>query len=549
MRVLLLTLAISVLGTARLGAQAGAIEGTVVNAATGAPVAHAQVWTSIPVRPSAATAGSTMPAPRILSAYTDSEGQFRLENLEAGQYQILARKGGYVDSVSQGPPRVAVQLAAGERKSGVSLKLTPQAIISGRVLDEFGEPVQGALVQAYSVRLVNGKPAMSGTMSGVTTDDRGMFRLLNLGPGRYVVGVQFQDRPQLMAAGQGQADTYAPTYFPKALDASDAQPLEVAAGAEKAGVEIRLQKVAAYLVRGRVIGRNGEASTGISVMMRQRGQGVGPGQMSTGVRMGPDGTFEVVGVRSGSWVLVAQSREPGTAAPRMGSAAVEVKDRDVEGVEVRISDGIKVEGRLVAEGVSPVPQWKGFMAQLMPADQISYGWMQTQPVRDDGSFTLVASLPGKYALQVNGPVPPGVYLDSVKMGGKEYLGQELDLTESAVGPVQVTYRAGGGTLRIDVGGENAGAGAATGGVLLIPRAVELRKRPFLQFRPVMGAGSVMFSGLRPGEYLAVAVANADYNTIMQGDIPRELLAAAVPLQVAANGTAQVALNPVPMPAR
>ncbi len=540
MRVLLLTLAISVLSTARLGAQAGAIEGTVVNEATGAPVAHALVWMVTPMRAA---------APRNVSVYTDGEGRFRVENLEAGPYQMMARKGGFVDAMSLGQSGVALQLASGERKSGVTLKLTPQAILSGRVLDEFGEPAQGAMVQAYSARQANGKQTWSMTRSTVTTDDRGMFRLLNLSPGRYVVGVQFQDRLRPMPGGGGQADTYAPTYYPKALDAAEAQPVEVVAGSEKAGIEIRLQRVAAYQVRGRVIGRNGEAPTGFSVMMRQRGLGGEPGGMSTAVRTGQDGTFELVGVRNGSWVLMAQVREPGAMTPLMGAAAVEVRDRDVEGVEVRISDGIKLEGRLVAEGLPQAPQWKGFMAQLVPAEQISYGWMQTQPVREDGSFSLVASLPGKYMLQVNGPAPAGAYLDSVKMGGQEYLGRELDLNEATVGPVQVTYRAGGGNLRIDVGGQAGGQAGAMRGVLLVPKAVELRKRPFLLFRPVGSTGFAVFTGLRPGEYLAVAVANADYNTMMQGDIPKELLAAAVTLKVGANGTAQVALTPVPMPAR
>jgi hypothetical protein len=62
------------------------------------------------------------------------------------------------------------------------------AAITGRVVDEAGEPVVGAGVKILRRGLLAGRPGFSDVVT-VSTDDRGMYRAGALEPGTYVVGV------------------------------------------------------------------------------------------------------------------------------------------------------------------------------------------------------------------------------------------------------------------------------------------------------------------------------------------------------------------------
>lgn len=532
-----------VLASVALGQDAGGrgtVEGTVVNAVTGAPVPHAFVYLM----------GGRRPAPQVSTPTggamnADREGRFRFENLEPGQYTPMVRKGGFLEMGQGGSIPMPVGVAAGETKSGVVLKLTPQAVIAGRVVDEFGEPVQGAQVQALMRQRQRGQESWSMTRGFVATNDKGEYRLFGLAPGRYVVAVQHQDPARMFpGALAGQTQAYATTYYPKALEAESAKPVEAAAGQEVAGADIVLQKDVAFSVKGRVIGRNGEAPAQFSVQARQADRPPGVGMMGSMMRMGQAGEFELLGLRKGVWNVVAQVQDPGQASPALGVARVEIEDKNVEGVVIRITGGVAVEVRMKLDGAGQKPNWQTFQAMLMPRDMVAYSPLQQGRAREDGTFSLAAALPGKYMLNVNGPLPPGVYLASVRIGEGEYFGRELELTGEKAS-VEVTYRSDGGRLRCVVEGE----GGAARGVLLIPREAELRQRPYLQFRPWMNGPGLEFSGLRPGEYLVVAVDGADYNTMMQADVPQALVDAATAVKVEPNGQHEVSLKLVKMPAR
>jgi protocatechuate 3,4-dioxygenase beta subunit len=530
-----------VLAAAAVGQTGNAtVEGTVVNSVTGAPVAHAFVYLmgGRPPGPATVTTG--------VSTYSDKEGRFRLEGLAGGVFNATARKGGYVDALQAGQLTSTVTLAAGETKTGVVLKLTPQAVIAGRVVDEFGEVVQGAQVQALMRQRQRGQESWGMTRGFATTNDRGEYRLIGLAPGQYVVAVQYQDPAKMFpGAMAGHAEAYATTYYPKALEAEAATPLAVAAGQLREGADLVLQKDAAYSVKGRVVGRNGEPVATFSVQARAADRPPSLGMGGSTMRIGQAGEFELQGLRKGVWTVVAQVQEPGQAVPALGAARVEIGDKNVEGVVIRIAGGVAVEVRMKLEGGAQKPNWPMFQAQLLPRDMVGYSPLQQGRAREDGTFALTAALPGKYALNLNGPLPVGVYMASVKVGEAEFLGRELELTSEKV-LVDVTYRSDGGRLRCVL---EAAEGGGPRGVLLIPKETALRQRPFLQFRPVMGQMTPEFGGLRPAEYLVVAVDGADYNSMMQGDVPQALVEAATAVKVEPGGQQEVSLKLVKMPAR
>src|SRR5262245_3772131 len=107
------------------------IEGRAVNLVTGEPVRRA----ILTLRP-AGQQGS----PR--SATSDSAGRFLFESVPPGTYRLSAERTGFLRQDYGGRPSSStgapLSISAGQPITGLIFKLTPQGVISGRVLDEEG---------------------------------------------------------------------------------------------------------------------------------------------------------------------------------------------------------------------------------------------------------------------------------------------------------------------------------------------------------------------------------------------------------------------------
>ena len=157
------------------------ISGRVVAADTGAPVKRARI----------------MATPREFrgrfSAITDERGSYEIAELPEGRYTVTASKAGFVTlSYGQRRPRqpsVPVQLQQGEELRRVDFNLPRGSVITGRVLDEDGEPLISAAVQVFQYVYRQGQRELvpRGTDR---TDDRGQYRVFGLEPGEYFVSTQ-----------------------------------------------------------------------------------------------------------------------------------------------------------------------------------------------------------------------------------------------------------------------------------------------------------------------------------------------------------------------
>src|SRR5262249_36373957 len=156
----------------------GAITGRVI--ADGRPVAGAQVV----VHPAV---GKLFDDQDQTSA-SDEDGAFKVTGLSPGAYFLSTRMPGYVASSDSSGPRMH---RIGEN---VTITLIKGGVITGRVTDEFGEPMVGARVTAFRVRTLEGRPdldsnVMDASDAGRETDDRGVYRIFGLEPGIYVVSL------------------------------------------------------------------------------------------------------------------------------------------------------------------------------------------------------------------------------------------------------------------------------------------------------------------------------------------------------------------------
>ena len=149
------------------------IEGQVTSAATGAPVRKAEIG----LRGTERATPGTMPA--SYTATTDAGGNFTIK-VEPGKYRLSAQHSGFV-SVQYGAwgpnrPGTTLTLGAGQRMKDLSLRLSPQAVIIGRIVDEKNEPIVSAFVQTMRYSYEMGKRQLLPT-GGAVTNDLGEYRI------------------------------------------------------------------------------------------------------------------------------------------------------------------------------------------------------------------------------------------------------------------------------------------------------------------------------------------------------------------------------------
>jgi hypothetical protein len=111
---------------------AGTIQGTVVDALAGGPVAGARVRVAIP-------------GAEAIYAMADDGGQFLVNNLKAGPYALIVQGRGYLESrVMAAVPEAGA--------ANLRIALTRYAVIAGRVTDSEGYPEISTVVRTFAKR-------------------------------------------------------------------------------------------------------------------------------------------------------------------------------------------------------------------------------------------------------------------------------------------------------------------------------------------------------------------------------------------------------------
>src|SRR5579875_486294 len=121
---------------------------------------------------------------------SSSDGSFRIENIPPGQYRILASRYGYLSAQygarkPEQPGPLAV-LTPGQHLTGINIALTPQALVTGKVVDQDGDPVSYANVSLLARTWQRGR-VRYWTRGGGNTNDAGEYRISAVSAGKYYV--------------------------------------------------------------------------------------------------------------------------------------------------------------------------------------------------------------------------------------------------------------------------------------------------------------------------------------------------------------------------
>ena len=487
----------------------GAISGRVTHFETGGPLQRAVIRIT----------SSALPSERRVS--TNADGRYEVRDLPAGEYSLKAERGGYLTLAwgQRRPGEVGkpLQLGEGQTVKAIDFALPRMGVISGRVVDETGEPIANVKLWAMQFGrhlgarkivpfIVNEECCWRG--SHTETDESGQYSLV-LPPGEFLVMGQSRDTWPL-ESDTTQVFGYPPLFYPGVIEPTEAQRIKVGAGQEVANIDFALVAARTSSVSGTVINAAGAPVANESLTMSQEVMGPQGGStfVPTTVRTGPDGRFSVNNVQAGEYMLAvrlpAASDQPAQEARQM----VQVAGVDIDGLVLVTGSGGTIRGQVVSDDGTPVAGLDRLSVRARPltwaARSSTLGGSGTGRVNADGTFELKAVV-GPVVLSI-ATLTGDWTLKSVELNGRNLADDPIDVrhgeTSTGVRVVLTNQPTRLGGVILDEKKQ-----PADGTVVVFPEETSRWREDSRTVRAVRPdqRGEFSIKGLPAGKYLIAAV--------------------------------------------
>lgn len=524
--------------------------------------ARAQVRDGVPVAPSGTASisgtvvtGDVTPQPvrravvtlnsqdRVVgrTAISDDAGRFVFANLPQGRYSLSAEKLGWVTgsygAKTVGRPGRTLALAIDERATA-TIRIARGAVISGTILDQFGQPLAGVTVRALKNRyeVTTGQRHLyAAGESASGPDEHGAYRIYGLSPGDYYISVSnanatpsseggrdlhltsdvdVQDALESSSQpiGTPKADITQPTvgfaqvFYPGTTSVPQAIPITVKAGEEHTGVDFAVTYTSTTHVSGTVTSPVGEPVPSVVFLNDPAARFAGVSRPQY-VQSGPDGRFTLSDIVPGSYVMTAMDTLPPAAEEHFGTYSdLEVPLDGVTGLTIPMQDALTVSGVLKYEGASPGPSLSSLQVQFVRDDVgvPTRSGGNTTTTDADGRFTRRMLLPGRYRVVINLPGPPMRWrLSSATILGQDALDGAVEIDQNVTDAV-ITITDQLSTLT----GKLESSGVASDYTLILFATDQGKWRPLsreILTSRVAGDGTYSFANVPPGEYFLAPV--------------------------------------------
>ena len=515
--------------------QTGSIEGVAVRMNTSEPLSNVHIELNTP--------GSSISS---RTATSGEDGKFAFHDVAPGTYQLVAaREGGYLPA--EYGQRTAtgrgllIDLAPGQKTTGVRVAMTQPGSISGRVVDRDGEPIGRAQVRALRTVYIDGERSEA-MVASVATDDRGEYRLYWLPPGQYRVSATPQDvrrgwvpviaksletpatfytllstpvvTRRMLETGEIQEEVQVATYFPTTTDPEGASAIEVRPGGNVTGVDIAAVPPArSHRIRGVLI----NASTGQPVvdgMVRAIPLMGGGDLIGTNFTSSDrNGRFEILGVLPGAYALMATAELNSDRNAMTGHLRVTVGVNDLENISMGLSPSVDIPVRVTIEGQLAGGGGLSLLLRGVPGKSFvgPGGVMPMRPgtprwnLFNTPQFTMEGVRPGDYTIAFSGmgdlrpwaDLP--VYVKSVMMGAVDVLNGLLHVDGPVEHPLEIVLSSNASTLEGMVVSEKQES-VGNVSVALIPDAPYRTRVDLYKTATTDGSGRFRLSGIAPGSY-------------------------------------------------
>jgi protocatechuate 3,4-dioxygenase beta subunit len=506
------------------------------------------------------------------STNTDEKGHFEFADLAPGTYYLRAAHTGMVMKGTQSRSTQLIRLQAGQSQN-LSLIMLPGGAITGRVINEEGEPMQNVSVAALRYVYTIGGRRLADAKSA-TSDDKGEYRLFDLKPGSYLLMADatrgtYEDGNVAMALGTHQRagaakqdqKIYAPTYYQNESSPEQASPIVLKPG-EETQANFALVRVSGHHISGKLSGvptpKTGDKleQSRCFVMARRVGS---PFPVAYVLVVDKDSSFDLGPIVPGKYTIIAmQPQSEGTVT---GSKEVVVSSTDVTGINLSLHTGsTQVRGVIRAEGDSKLDYSKLYVVLMPAADtdpesaDIVEGFGNgagSAEVAKDGSFKLdvePSTKPYQVVLSARGPGLEDWFTSKILFAGKDVVESGLKITSAEQRTVEVLVSDKGALIEGTVlDGEKKPFPNAE--VMALPSDPKLRRRYALLQTTADQQGHFKLRGVRPGEYIAFALEDPQEQPFMEDIFLKQNSAQVQTVKAEAGAKQKLELQVIPAEAQ
>jgi|SRR5579872_501808 len=440
---------------------------------------------------------------------TAEDGKFVFDHLPAGKYSLTGAKRGFISASYDQHEQfsTAIVTGAGLGTENLVLKLAPGAVITGRVLDEAGEPVRHAEFTLYSDNHQEGVDQILPARNAMT-DDLGVYEMTSLMPGTYFLSVRATPwyathSPSQAASSEPDASgnsaitidrsldvAYPVTYYSDATEADSAAPIPVAGG-ERLQIDFHLNPVPALHLLFRVRGDN---QHGYSFpQFEQPTFGGSTYIQPTGVGMVSPGVVEISGIPAGRYNIRFQGQ---SASTQMNGVDLAKDGEEIDSSAGEPMGSVKVLVHIPGDASIP----SNFTVGLRSKGR---RFAAVRPLDEKGLAQLDQVPPGRYAIFVWGARKP-YSIARVSADGAQVVGHTVTVTAGASASVTLTVVPG----NVEVQGIVKREGKAFPGamVVLVPKNPEGNLDLFRRDQSDLD-GTFSLPDVVPGAYTVLAIEN------------------------------------------
>jgi len=438
---------------------------------------------------------------------TSDDGKFEFTGLPARKFSLTGSKKGFITSGYDQHENfwTAIVTGAGVDTEHLTLKLAPAAIITGKVLDEAGEPVRGALLELFLDSHDEGVDQIR-RFRTTETNDLGVYELTPLMPGTYFLSasgrpwyaVHRQTPPSNPDAPKDAASdvdrsldvAYPTTYYADVLDTESATPIPVRGG-ERLEIDFHMSPVPAL----RLVFHVPETGKNNYVYPRLEQPAFDGSSFfhAGGMRMISPGLVEMTGIPAGRYDVRLQGPET--------FSQVNGVDLAKDGEEIDVSNAeptstVKVSVRLPGEPSLPPELAVG----LRGKSRAISNWKKLDG-KGEAEIDLIPA--GRYELLVWGSRKP-VMVASLSSTDTEVSGHTVVVHPGSSPSLTITLTQGESEINGTV--KRAGKPFAGAMVVLVPKDADAYKDLFRRDQSDLD-GTFTMRNVIPGSYTILAIEN------------------------------------------
>jgi hypothetical protein len=452
------------------------------------------------------------------SMVTSEDGKFEFHDVPAGKYSLEGAKRGFIfaryDQHEQFS--TAIVTGAGLDTETLVLRLAPNAVIAGKVLDEYGEPIRHATVTVYYDDHSTGVDQIHQFRSA-QTDDLGAYEITPLRPGTYFLSANAkpwyavhppsEPRPSGSARSANsvsEADptddppavdrslnvAYPVTYYPDVEAADDAAPISIQGG-ERVEVDFHLSPVPSLRVLFRVPAGNNHQF--FVPQLQQPAFDTFTPVQATGTQRVAPGLMEVTGVPAGRYDIRLFAHG---STLQMDGVDLTKDGEQVDTSKSEAVSQVKFSVQVPGEPTLPPNLTVGLRAG-------GRGVSASQPVDSKGEAELGQVATGRYEVAVWGG---GKRYSILRMSaeGADVSGHMLSVAAGSSPSVSLTLVSG--SVEVEGTVKKGGKGFAGAMVVLVPKNPEVDHDLFRRDQSDLD-GTFALHGVVPGSYTLLAIEN------------------------------------------